>query len=240
MLNKLSINLRVLMLIIIPLIIFGVIGYSSFKDYQKQEINLQNTNKNLNIIKIGNDLNTAIETNYTFILSKLRQGKVSWEKSTEKAVKGEAIVYKSFEDFNAVLPESLLDKKLLNEFAVAFADINNNTTGMVDEAYTSSKTNSGLIIFGSLLMIAIGFLIARSIKVAIKELNNVVTGFAEGDFDLRADVKGTDELANLSTAFNSLLDDRAVTLTSIDEEHKELNESVFNLLQAVGRNSRYT
>ncbi len=287
MLNKLSINLRVLMLIVIPLIIFGIVGYSSFKDYKKQEVNLQNTNKNLNIIKVGNKLRESLENNYTFVLSKLRQGKITWEKSTDKAVKGEAIVYQSFEDFNEVLPETLLDQKLLNEFAEAesdlkfdynfmkkflvtrtgsqkdtsvlaaylvetqlrhsdkinkllnqvdeklFADINTNTTGMVEQAFESSKLNTALIAIGSLLMIAIGFLIARSIKVAIKELSNVVTGFSEGDFDIRAKVIGTDELATLSTAFNGLLDDRAITLSKIDDEHQELNQSVFSLLQAV-------
>ncbi len=287
MLNNLSINLRVLLLIIIPAIIFGIIGYYSHLHYIKNESNLKNTNESLNTIKAGSNLNSAIDKHYTYILDKLRNGRATWELSTKKAIDGESILFKSFADFNDSLPRDLLDSTVLNKLMEAekelkfnhasmkkflvnrtgtdkdwsvFApylvdsqykysqnlsnviktvdeivldDVNNNTSNMVGEAFSNSKTITVLILITSLLMFLIGFLIARSIKVAIKELNNVVTGFSEGDFDIRANVVGTDEIAKLSTAFNGLLDDRAVTLGKIDAEHQNLNLSVFSLLQAV-------
>jgi len=287
MLNRLSINIRVLLLIIIPAIIFGVISYYSYSHYKNNQNNLENTNASLNIIKVGSNLSATIDKHYTYILSKLKQGSVSWEIATNQAVDGESILFKGFTDFNNVLPKNLLDTKLINELKEAeanikfdhafmkkflvnrsgsqkdvgvlaaylvetqlrhsqnmhnvikavdqkvFDDINTNTTNMVSETLSNSENIAALILITSLLMFVIGFLISRSIKIAIKELNNVITSFTKGDFDVRAKVIGTDELAQLSGAFNNLLNDRALTLTKIDDEHQELNQSVFSLLKAV-------
>ena len=119
MLNKLSINLRVLLLIIIPAIIFGIIGYYSYLHYKKNESNLENTNASLNIIKAGSNLNSTIDKHYTFILDKLKNGRATWELSTSNAVDGESILFKSFADFNEALPKNLLNSSLHNELVEA-------------------------------------------------------------------------------------------------------------------------
>lgn len=287
MLNKLSINLRVVILILVPTLFFAFIGYFSHLHYKKNESNLVNTTADLNIIKAGSNLNSAIDNNYTYILDKLKNGRASWKLSTNTAVDGESILLKSFAEFNEALSKNKLDSSLQNQLVeaeknlkfdfvsmkkflvnrtgskqdmnvlaaylvenqlrysqnmskviekvdeVILDGVNSNTSSMVDEAFSNTKTISSIIFLTSLFMIIIGFLISRSIKRPTNELTEVVARLSEGEFDARAKIIGNDEIAELSKAFNGLLDDRAVTLSKIDEEHHELNQSVFSLLQAV-------
>ena len=83
----------------------------------------------------------------------------------------------------------------------------------------------GILLFGLLLM--------RSFTKPTTSLTNVIQLLSDGEYEARAEIVGSDEIAKFSVAFNKLLDDRALTLTKIDEEHQELNQSVFSLLQAV-------
>ena len=89
------------------------------------------------------------------------------------------------------------------------------------------------IVIGSLLIMVVGFFIAKSINKPTKDLTDVVSRFSLGEFDVRATINGTDEVSKLAKAFNSLLEDRALTLNKIDQEHNQLNQSVFSLLEAV-------
>jgi len=86
---------------------------------------------------------------------------------------------------------------------------------------------------GGLVTLLFGLFLMYSITKPTNNLTNVIQRLSEGEFDARAKITGSDEIAKLSSAFNELLDDRAVTLEKIDVEHQELNHSVFSLLQAV-------
>ena len=112
-----------------------------------------------------------------------------------------------------------------------------NTTTISSEAISGSKTitNEVLIyLFGGILFTMVsGNLIMQSITKPTQNLTSVVHRLAKGEFDARVKVVGKDEFSRLGTAFNGLLDDRAVTLDTIDSEHQQLNQSVFSLLQAV-------
>ena len=111
------------------------------------------------------------------------------------------------------------------------------TTAISSEAINGSKiiTNEVLIyLFGGILFTMVsGNLIMQSITKPTLNLTSVVHRLAKGEFDARVNVVGKDEFSRLGTAFNGLLDDRAVTLDTIDSEHQQLNQSVFSLLQAV-------
>ncbi len=101
---------------------------------------------------------------------------------------------------------------------------------------TSNKTSSDIykyVIAGIIGTLLLGLLIMRSITGPTKRITQVIRRLSEGEYDARVDVKGKDEFSKLGIAFNGLLDDRAVTMEAIDNEHKELNQSVFSLLQAV-------
>ena len=86
---------------------------------------------------------------------------------------------------------------------------------------------------GALIALLFGLLLMYSIIKPTNNLTRVIKRLSDGEFNARAKITGSDEIAKLSTAFNGLLDDRAITLQKIDEEHKELNNSVFSLLTAV-------
>lgn len=86
---------------------------------------------------------------------------------------------------------------------------------------------------GGLITLLFGLFLMYSITKPTTSLTKVIQRLSDGEFDARAKVIGSDEIAELSYAFNGLLDDRAVTLEKIDTEHQELNQSVFSLLQAV-------
>lgn len=289
MLNKLSINLRVLMLILIPTIIFAFIGYYSFKDFKSNENAFSTTSENIKIIPLGADLSKSIDEHYTYILGDLRKEIHTWEESAQKTIEGQKILLDKLTTFNETMPVDLIGPELTKNLfeaqenltlhhglvlmflegdqtygtaetrydaagwlmeeqffnaqemhrainaidGVVFDYVTNNTSSMVDDAYNNSKSTILTILIGFLFILVIGFLIARSIIKPTKDLTNVVTRLSEGEFDARVKVTGKDEFFHLGTAFNSLLDDRSMTLNKIDEEHQELNNSVFSLLQAV-------
>ena len=287
MLNKLSINVRVLMLILIPTIILVLIGYYSYKGYNDSQAALVGTNKDLEAVSVGADLTYKVNLHYTQLLTDLERGYVSWESSKEKAIEGKQIIADTLEIYDLTIPKSKIDAKLQDSLlstttriklnqqyiidylterkgtekdlsevsqylakaqfknaqdilreinAINQSILNNITTTthtVMGGADSTSKELMGIIGLGSLFMLLVGFLISRSIKKPTNELTEVVTRLSEGEFDARAKITGNDEIAKLSIAFNGLLDDRALTLTKIDEEHQELNQSVFSLLQAV-------
>ena len=287
MLNKLSINLRVLMLILIPTIILVLIGYYSYKGYNDSQASLVGTNKDLEAVSVGADLTYKINLHYTQLLTDLERGYVSWGESRDKAVEGKDIITETLAVYDSTVPKQKVDVKLQESFnsttirmqlnqqyiidylteregtekdlgeisqylakaqfknaqdilreinAINQSILNNITTTthtVMGGADSTSKELMGIIGLGSLVMLFFGFLISRSIKKPTNELTEVVARLSEGEFDARAKITGNDEIAKLSIAFNGLLDDRAITLSKIDEEHQELNQSVFSLLQAV-------
>lgn len=101
------------------------------------------------------------------------------------------------------------------------------------QANTVTKNILLTLSIGALLALIFGLLLMYSIIKPTNNLTRVIKRLSEGEFAARAKITGSDEIAKLSNAFNGLLDDRAITLQKIDEEHKELNQSVFSLLQAV-------
>ena len=127
-------------------------------------------------------------------------------------------------------------------FVIATVLILSTIAGLSYKAVTNSNVSLATadqnlvlasVIIGPILIMILGFFIARSINKPTRELTDIVNRFSAGETDIRAAVTGTDEVAQLSDAFNHLLDDRALTLNRIDVEHKSLNNSVFNLLEAV-------
>jgi len=294
MLNNISINIRFLMLVVLPTLIFITIGFFAVKSLGDNHKSLQNSDHKLNTINIGIEVNNIVDTHYTKLISNLDKGYISWEDGKIFAAEGISAIINSFSEFNGsvlaenhnaddlrnlyedqgrliddftyllefleateVTPENVgaLSKYVMalstyrnnSTFTAAdilknsvtaitdreFADLTNNNSQMSSQADVISRTILGAVILGSLLIMLIGLLISKSINKPTKELYNVVTRLSDGEFGARAKVVGTDEIAKLSSSFNQLLDDRALTLNKIDEEHQQLNQSVFSLLEAV-------
>ena len=287
MLNKLSINTRMLFYILLPIIILAITGLISIKYYNENQQAIDISEAKLKTVNLGVKLNKIVESDYSLLIHNLEEGFFSWDKGREKATLGIKKIENIFSLYNESLSASILNsedgQKVLNSQVTLLKDFNAvsdflfSTDGTIDDVnalqtyvarksfiaapllkrdvikitdkeYSSfniknaemiAKTESSslltlsLLLIGSILILLVGILISRSISKPTKDLSNVVQRLSEGEYDARVSVSGNDEFFHLGSAFNNLLDDRAITLNKIDEEHQELNQSVFSLLQAV-------
>lgn len=76
-------------------------------------------------------------------------------------------------------------------------------------------------------------LISRSIISAMKRLQNTVIKVNDGDLEARSNLQRADELGELASAFDKLLDERLRTLSESEKQTEILNESVISLIRAV-------
>ena len=94
--------------------------------------------------------------------------------------------------------------------------------------------SSGLIgLIGIVIAALLGVLIYRSIATPIEQIADTVHRVSSGDYDVRTDVSGSDELGELGQAFDHLLEDKVTTLAQAQRENGILNNSIIALLQAV-------
>ena len=84
--------------------------------------------------------------------------------------------------------------------------------------FSGPAPNNSLILFGvsAVSVICLGFILMTSIIKPIQHLEEVIQGLSMGEFDERAKVRGSDEMAQLSQSFNELLDNRAISIQQID------------------------
>jgi len=90
----------------------------------------------------------------------------------------------------------------------------------------------------SLLVFLLSRGISQSITRPIEHLHSVVNQIAEGDFDVRAKLDTEDELGQLGSALDNLLDERVARLQEAERENALLNDSVIGLLEGVAKLSR--
>ena len=287
MLNRLPINTRMLLYVLLPIIIFAITGLLSIKNYKENQQTVDISESTLKTVNLGVELNKVVKTNYSVLVKNLEEGFFSWSKGREKASQGINEIKSIFTLYNESLSTNIIEsddgKAVLKDQQILLSDFNaiknylDNNKGtkedvaalqtyaarksfiaapvlersvvkitdkeyesfniknaeMIAKTENSSVLTLSLLLIGSLLIMVVGFLISRSISRPTKELSNVVKRLSEGEYDARIKVSGKDEFFHLGTTFNNLLDDRALTLNKIDEEHQELNQSVFSLLQAV-------
>ena len=92
----------------------------------------------------------------------------------------------------------------------------------------------GLLIGAGILLAALlGFLIYRSISKPIDQIVDVVNEVNSGNFLVRTDMTGSDELGTLGGALDSLLEQRVSSLVNTEQDNKDLNGSILSLLDAV-------
>ncbi|CAA6825858.1 MAG: Methyl-accepting chemotaxis protein [uncultured Thiotrichaceae bacterium] len=86
---------------------------------------------------------------------------------------------------------------------------------------------------GMLLAALLGFIIYRSISFQVSKLTGTIRDISAGDLNARVEFEGKNELVELGDAFDGMVEERIVTQRRINEEHEQLNDSVFSLLEAV-------
>lgn len=113
----------------------------------------------------------------------------------------------------------------------------------VAEALKSSRELLQTILYAAIAtVLGIGLLaggialtLARSINRPITRLSETVQSLNQGDFDARSRLQTNDELGQLGNALDQLLDDRLATLNQQAKENEQLNNSVIEIMQAVGQ-----
>lgn len=111
------------------------------------------------------------------------------------------------------------------------------TSGLISEELHS--TQQGNLIFGSFIVVIallIGVVIATLIRRPVVSMVEAMSAIAEGDGDLtqRLKVRGTDELAQLATAFNRFIEMLQGTVSSINGHVMALQGSASELDKLAG------
>ncbi len=290
MLNKISINSRMLTLIIIPAIVLLIIGYVSYAAITENKATSQTILGHTKTLIHAQIIGQKVNEEYFDLLSNINSGNVAWKTAylaTKKAIDDIEVVHKLFdEEVNQYLSPEEKEYFEINQLSERYNLFINSyktlqpifseretkenreilSTYIQEEMHTLSnllvsrlnelanrnmtsaneKTEASIkdadvwitiflaaIFSGILISLVLGKVILSSISVPTRKLTNVVHRLSKGEFDARADIKGSDEFAELGEALNTLLDDRAITLSKTEDEHQELNQSVFKLLKAV-------
>ena len=112
------------------------------------------------------------------------------------------------------------------------------------EIYFDVFSNRNVIFLASLLVlfaagiglaIFLGWTIRRSIVDPVNRVMETVKQVNDGDYSARTDLRGTDEIAELSTALDSMLDARVTALVEKEQENDRLNDSIIRLLEATSQ-----
>jgi len=119
-----------------------------------------------------------------------------------------------------------VEDKLATDLHVTASDLSN-------AAQTKFYMFVGIAVGGVLVSLVLAFLTVRNITRSTSQLSSAVAKVADGDFDARSKVTSGDELGELSTAFDSMLDERVGGLVQKEKESEMLNDSVIAILRSV-------
>jgi signal transduction histidine kinase len=84
-----------------------------------------------------------------------------------------------------------------------------------------SSTAVAIIFLIALNSAIAGYFISQSITKPVRELHKATTELEKGNFEVRTNITTSDELGELSRAFNK----SAIALGIMDEEHKQLEKT---------------
>ena len=102
--------------------------------------------------------------------------------------------------------------------------------------YAFSRNTMIALVLGALALGALlAFFTARHITRAAGQLAATVAKVSAGEYDARSKVKSGDELETLSTAFDTMLDERVATLAKKEKDSEALNNSIIDILRAVAK-----
>lgn len=89
-----------------------------------------------------------------------------------------------------------------------------------------------------LLATVLGIVVYNSIAQPVEKIASIVQQVSAGDFSVRTEMSGGDELGELGQEFDRLLNERVATLVDTEQANENLNNSIILLLQAVSQLSQ--
>ncbi len=94
------------------------------------------------------------------------------------------------------------------------------------------------IIAVGLIAAVVLLLLALRMRRSLGRLHDTVQKVAGGDFSARSQLTSGDELGALGNAFDGLLNERVATLSTVEKENEELNDSIIGLMTTVAQLSQ--
>jgi len=116
-----------------------------------------------------------------------------------------------------------------------------SVSAMQKAIQTSRNFSAIMIVVGllaALVAVGLGVVTYNSIAKPVEKISSTVQQVSDGDFSVRTDLTGTDELADLGRGFDRLLNERVSTLVEAEQANDNLNSSIILLLQAVSQLSQ--
>ena len=127
--------------------------------------------------------------------------------------------------------------KILNRDWVIVAKIDRSEAFAPVQALLRNMLFAGIGILALTLLVATYFStrLARSVNGPVGALQKTIAKLSAGDLDARTRMLPNDELGELGSALDNLLDERVATLAAAARENEQLNHSVIEIMQAVSR-----
>jgi twitching motility protein PilJ len=154
------------------------------------------------------------------------------------------LTYEEYTDTVALLKQQKKEvkesAKAIDPLFDALLKISNNIISQTRQIADSKRDQITAFFIGTLvvtsLIFSVGlFALTRNIVTSLKKLQDTVIRVNEGDLQARANLRRNDELGQLSDAFDKLLDERLATMARAEKESEKLNDSVIDLIKAVGK-----
>ena len=95
-------------------------------------------------------------------------------------------------------------------------------------------TTLTMLVFAGLTAMSFGFFVSKTMTDRLTKLNEAAGKVAEGDLSTRLDVRGNDEIAQLTHSFNTM----AHNLQTVDEEKRKLEKTRRDLVAWVSHDLR--
>ncbi|WP_342424034.1 histidine kinase [Paenibacillus sp. FSL E2-0178] len=111
--------------------------------------------------------------------------------------------------------EAVLDK---TDWTLVYETSEESLTGQISRAF---YTGMGLVLIFTLLFSVISLFFAKRLHSPIRKLQRVARQFTMGNRDMRLDIVGKDDIAELGASFNLMLDEIEVLIANIEQEQEQ-------------------
>jgi methyl-accepting chemotaxis protein len=130
---------------------------------------------------------------------------------------------------------SVLEKELGTVRDNIEIKLNQSRTQAQADALLFRNILIGTILVGALLVLLAALAVFRSVTGKLAQMNSALVKLNAGDYTARVNLKSNDELGQVGTAFDKLLDDRLEALAQGALENEQLNNSVVDIIQSVAQ-----